>query len=173
MFELFKLIGSAHRELRIDTKAGIDLIRNYVAVAPSARHIQDYRRATRPTWDNRKPACGEYNCFGHVFAARRTSIDEDSEILRIRDEDGYRLLDNHEAPEVDDLVVYTHPIFGFVHVAQAIEVAPVGAGGKKIVARALSKWNDSWGEDYHSVSDVPFGTPIDDFTIEYWTDRPV
>src|SRR4051812_48949784 len=104
MFEVQKLLTTT-RTLQLQTKLGHE-IGNQIAPPPSARHISDYDRLRDSSWRNRRPACGEYNCFGHVFAARRTSIYEDVEVTKILEDDGYRKLDPNESPKPEDIIIY-------------------------------------------------------------------
>lgn len=87
----------------------------------------------------------------------------------VLDEDGYHRI-NFVAAAVGDLVIYRGQIEGLIHVAQIVEVTfETGAVMNLPRIRALSKWDDSAGEDIHVIHDVPFKF---DGPIEIWTDRP-
>lgn len=124
--------------------------------------------AARSVWEKRFPLiprsqASGYNCFGLVFAARRTCITDGNVVEKVifRD-DGYRLV-----PEADvmvgDVVAYRKvkgsPI---EHVAVVI-----GVDLMKAQIRALSQWGED-GEYIHLVKDVPdaYGS-----VIEYWSER--
>jgi hypothetical protein len=169
MFELQKLL-STKKVLRLETKLGRQ-IENQVAPPPSARHVSDYNRSRNPAWENRRSACGEYNCHGHVFAARRTSIYEDIEVTKILMDDRYRKLGDDERLKPDDILIYVWKE-KIIHAARVMEVGKLSNNpdSRTIVKRALSKWNDSWGEDFHGVSEVPFALQFPDYQVETWTD---
>lgn len=176
MFELQKLLPPSEKRLALATKQG-NPIENSVAPVPSAKHIADYERDRRVGWSRRKNPCGAYNCHGHVFAARRTSIYPDPEIWGIIREDGYRKLNDSENVQPDDIACYFTGDGHFVHVARVMEVSGVGihrGNSQQFASRLLSKWNDSSGEDFHTLGDVRFPPyEYSDLTVQLFTDRPL
>ena len=123
---------------------------------------------------NRKGATGVYNCFGVVFASRRTSVDDDIE--RVLREDGFRQLNTGEKPMTGDLVCYRHESANLLHVAVVTRIDNIlgsshqelGTGG----VFALSKWNDSFGEDEHNIRNHAWAPEFGRIAIEFFTDRP-
>ena len=123
---------------------------------------------------NRKPATGVYNCFGMVFASRRTSVVDD--IDRVLREDGFRQLKIGEKPRTGDLVCYRAESVDLLHVAVVTRIDPIlgssnqelGTGG----VWALSKWDDGCGEDEHNIHHHAWGPEFDPIAIEFFTDRP-
>jgi hypothetical protein len=166
MFEELRLIGGGDRQLPLATKGGTQ-IANSVAPAPEARHLLKYKqiRQKHSSWRSRKDPCGEYNCYGMLFASRRTAIYEDVEVSRILTEDGYRQIPFANAA-VDDIAVY-QAFHGFVHAGRIVEVGVATEPSLRPII-VLSKWDDTTGEDLHMIWDVPFKI---DRPIEIWTDR--
>lgn len=125
-------------------------------------------------WTKRKPATGIYNCAGHVWASRRTSILDPQDWQVILRDDDYRLLNESEAPVPGDLVLYLDQANReALHVGRILGLSPGVASGAQEIPWVLSKWNSTSGEVMHSVHDVPYhsqGIPV---AVEYWTDRPL
>lgn len=171
MFEIASLIGTPDREIPLGTMQGTQ-IPNTVAIAEvpdyAARRYYIMREPFRLKWKQRKHPCGIYNCFGHVFAARRTSIydDENSWIRLIQVEDGYRVIGPTDRAVIGDIAVYLNkPDQSFLHVGRIVladytESLPL--------IKVLSKWNDIAGEDIHILHDVPYSF---EYEVEIWTDR--
>lgn len=131
--------------------------------------------SAHPGWEIRKRACGVYNCFGHVWASRRTAVYEESEVERILADDGYRVLASAETPLQGDLALYALVAGGdLLHVGLVVELRRISSSGGSPLGHGapwvLSKWNDVSGEVVHHVNDVPF--PADEFSVAFWTDRP-
>jgi hypothetical protein len=175
VFEEVLLGRNKGRSIELQTHQG-SRIENSIAVHPVPPHAAlkfDRRFAQHREWDIRKPATGIYNCFGPVWAARRTAVYDkfDEAVLMVREDDGYRAVDwKRETPVPGDVVIYWEtlkPYSGCVHVARVVYVRK----RKKLppVIHALSKWDDVCGEVIHEVNDVPFPAA----QIEYWTDRPL
>lgn len=101
-----------------------------------------------------RPPIAGYNCFGHVFAARRTILyDADVELILV--EDGFAEIAKRDmAP--DDVVVYADDR-GPIHVAKVLRREPrvVQAGGSSghIEWKVLSKFDDVSGEYEHWIDD--------------------
>ena len=122
---------------------------------------------------NRKPATGVYNCFGMVFASRRTSVVDDIEsVLR---EDGFRQLNTGENPMTGDLACYRAESAGLLHVAVVTRIDPIKDPSNQKLGRgpvfALSKWDDGCGEDEHNINHHAWD-PEWGIAIEFFTDRP-
>lgn len=168
MLEFARLIGTPTRRIVVQTRLGTS-IDNVQAPTPDAHSVAVYIRMRhgRMTWEQRKPALGIYNCFGHVWANRRTAIYEPSEIQTILREDGYRQLPDDELPVAGDIALYQDANRGtYLHVGEVVNV-PREEEIQNL--RILSKWNDSCGEDYHHPRDVP--PQYEPYNLQYWTDR--
>lgn len=172
MFELARLVGTPPKGIILQTRAGHNL-ENSQSCEPDARIHDRYNllRRNHLSWVQRKPACGIYNCFGLVWASRRTALYKESDISQILKDDGYRRLVSEENSQPGDIVLYlrnSDNTRDTLHAALVIELKQLGTSR---IERVLSKWNDTFGEDIHLINDVPehFG----DYRIEFWTDRPV
>jgi hypothetical protein len=146
-------------------------ISNSVAPEPTQQHLARYEALLKKHalgWRPRKPPCGGYNCFGHIWTSRRTSIYDVDAVRRIFAEDGYRIT---PTPEVDDLAIVVQQQ-DIHHVGRVVEVRSIVPGGLS-VAWIVSKWDDWGGEVVHPTTDLPFD-PAHGFhvEVEYWTDRP-
>jgi len=169
MFEEVILLGAPDRSIALETRRGRP-IRNVQTPEPGKRERARYeliRKKYGSAWSHRKPACGFYNCFGMVFASRRTSILEEEMVERVLTDDGYRLLVGEE-PVPGDLVLYRDGLTGgLLHAAMVLRCERMGNAS---IPFALSKWNDSAGEDMHHVQHHCWRDF--DLKLEYWTDRP-
>ena len=171
MFEEEILLNDAPRSIRLETHAG-NRIENAVAPAADEHSARKYTLLTRHYggfWTNRKPACGVYNCFGMVFASRRTAIyDEDGlQVARILSDDGYRKVAQEKDVLPGDLALYYgEPGRRLLHVAVIMQKEKLG------VLFALSKWNDTSGEDEHHVQNHCWDDKYDNVRLEFVTDRP-
>lgn len=163
MFDLSNL-GTPETTIRLQTRNGAD-IKNAQAAGPDFRAREDYRRlrSARTAWVPRKAPSGGYNCFGLLWASRRTSIYDDDQVDLILRDDGYRRTDASRAV-VGDIVLYRSSLNTLLHGGLIVRIEFVG---KQAVLFVLSKWNDCYGEDIHQSLDVPW----EDFTCEVWTDR--
>lgn len=169
MFELQRLSGGASRTIPLATRLG-NSVANEVAPDPSEQHLARYAALLTKHalgWTPRKPSCGGYNCFGHAWASRRTSIYDDQSVRQILSEDGYRR--THQ-PVQDDLALVVQD--GDIHhVGRVVELRSIVTGSEAI-PWIVSKWNDWGGEVLHSVRDLPFDRSHGfDVVVEYWTDR--
>ena len=175
MFEDLWLLGSQERDIPLYTRLR-SRVRNSQAQEPDDRSLQKFDRllAQHRRWELRKAACGTYNCFGHVWASRRTAIYEQSEIEIIRRDDGYRLLGMNETPRPGDLAVYCDSqeqsiyhvgVVCELRLAVALDDRPQPA----TVPWILSKLDDASGEVVHHMNDMHLP---DGFTVNFWTDRP-
>lgn len=125
MFEELKLLGPTERSIVVQTRKGTP-IENVIETEPGEPERRRYQLLLKrfgQNWRERKPAVGVYNCAGHIWASRRTSILADDAWRTILKEDGYRRLPDTEMPVVGDLVVYrdaTNQCFN--HVGAILEV---------------------------------------------------
>jgi hypothetical protein len=179
------LIGSAAGSaMCLQTRAGRDVVHQQAAnVGPREINIyQLFRAKFGAHWEPRKPACGVYNCFGHVFADRRTAIydESDTEIAKIIADDGYRRIGQDERPQLDDIALYrqrdTRTLLHAARIVRKTTLNPL------LITRiplpvwpheyyAVSKWSDATGEDIHRIDDIPYAQQGFDIEIEIWTDR--
>lgn len=166
MFERIALAGSRPRSIRLDTRAGNRIV-NEQSLPPDPQTVAIFERIRQRhgQWRLRKECCGTYNCFGHVWASRRTCIFESGEVERILEEDEYVRIDLVQA-EGGDVVTYRHAGSKEIWHAGVIEMRELTGGG--FVPWVLSKLNASKGEVFHPIDDVhaPFS-----WEREIWTDR--
>jgi hypothetical protein len=170
MFEIARLVGTPPGKIILQTRVGRN-VENSQPCEPDATLKAKYDLLRRNRlWENRKPACGFYNCFGLVWANRRTAIYDEDAISQILMEDGYRRLQTDEQPSIGDIVLYRHlsgDIYDTLHAAVVMELRQIG---ETKIPWILSKWNDVSGEDIHAILDFP--QHFQGCLIEYWTDRP-
>lgn len=153
------------------TKRGSRIANN----GPAAELPPDRMREAERLWKREisgikiRSHSSSYNCVGLPFASRRAVIDN-TLILWILEEDGYRQIhENNVQP--GDLVVYYGPLeptpshIGVVIRLKRLDVAGRAAGKPRIVV--LSQWGFD-GEYEHGLGDVP--TLYGD-RWEFWTDR--
>ncbi len=166
MLELARLLGTPQKII-LQTRRGQN-IDNSQSCTPDEMTIRRYNllRSKHASWRNRKQPCGFYNCFGLVWASRRTSIYEESEISKILIDDGYRQITEVEM-QPGDIVLYRFQ-GNTLHAAMFIEFREIQLG-KSPVPWVLSKWGDVFGEDFHPINDVP--GHFEGCHIEIWTDR--
>jgi hypothetical protein len=182
-FNAIRGLLSEPETLALETRAH-HAIPNEVVPPPSAEDLRllDFRQSLLNTerWMLRKPRSFGYNCAGHAWASRRTSILEDSAVRMILADDGYRTLRDGEDPIQGDLVLYWNRTTGgqeswmhtgVVHELRGLATSanPSGMGGKG-VPWVLSKWSAFDGEWLHRYDDVPWGK--DGLVIQFLTDRP-
>lgn len=173
MFESLAFASSPRRSIRLDTRTGKE-IENEQSLPPDERTISIFRRIVKqhPQWTTRKECCGIYNCFGHVWASRRTCIYNTDHVWRIFEEDGYREIDLSKASGGDIAVYLTENPREVWH-AGVIELRDITTGGGNSIQNVpwvLSKLNDTQGEVFHPIRDVhaPF-----EFVVKIWTDRRI
>lgn len=115
------------------------------------------------SWQVRAPIDVHYNCAGHVWGSRRTSIYKLKEWIKILEEDGYS---RTSSPVPDDIVIYYMDDGSMAHVARVHQLIPSDFGPS--VAVVVSKWGDMGGEVCHFVHEVPHSIRA---KYEFWTDR--
>jgi hypothetical protein len=162
------LRGDTEERLLLETRDHWP-IPNSVAPEPGERERASYAalRAKHPVWRSRKNACGVYNCYGLVFASRRTCIRDDEHVERILKGDGYRPIAEGEALP-GDLALYAERSIGLLHVSIIMEQQPLGTSK---VHFGLSKWNDCSGEDIHNLADHPWNGLDFNVSIRFMTER--
>jgi hypothetical protein len=175
MFELLRLTGFEEGGITLETRLR-NRVDNSQAAEPDEHAVRKFRYllSLHRGWELRKAPCGIYNCFGHVWAARRTAIYEESGVETILRDDGYRALNSSENPRQGDLALYCDSVRGsLLHVGIVCELRGLVASDGTSVGIAapwiLSKLNDVSGEVLHHSKDVPYGKG--NFELEFWTDR--
>ena len=102
-----------------------------------------------------------YNCFGMVFANRRTCIVDWTDVQLVLDEDDFHTLPwDPAAWERGDIVLYRKEHEAEIHhVALIADLRPDFAEAA-IEVWVVSAWGD-FGEYFHQIDDVPLscGTP--------------
>jgi len=175
MFEELRLLGSTEKSIVVQTRMGTS-VENLVELDPGETGRRRYDLLLErfgANWWQRKPATGVYNCAGHVWASRRTSILKLVCWQTILEEDGYRSLQDAETPVTGDLVLYADEEAGeYLHVGMIMEMREGISRDAPKIPWVLSKWNSTSGEVMHHVHDVPYGRQEMRTKIEYWTDRP-
>jgi len=179
MFEVPQLIGTPIRDIALDTRTRVHIL-NSQAADPDYQSIRADRRRldTHRFWKPRKPISGQYNCYGLIWASRRTAIYEQSAIATVFREDGYRELGPAEQPLWGDVVLYfltgTKSIIHAGIVSEVLPLEVMGSAVSNVTGAStiwiLSKWGDASSEVLHQLQDVPWGTG--EFTYLFWTDRP-
>ena len=174
MFEIVKLGGSRESGIALETRKRTPL-RNSQAPEVDQTAIQKFQRLLQryTGWELRKTACGLYNCFGLVWASRRTAIYDEPAVKNILQDDGYRELQNNESPSPGDVALYYDAQRkSILHVGLICELRQLYAGSEESRQRIpwiLSKWNDTSGEVLHHFNEVPWQP--NDFTVAFWTER--
>lgn len=166
MFERVKLFGSGEKGIALATRHGRN-ISNCQAAETDAYGRRKFQLLLRDHvgWKLRKEACGIYNCFGHVWASRRTAIYEQPAVEMILQDDGYRQLRNGESVCEGDLALYLTPeTTSILHVGLVCEVRAIGATG---IPWILSKWDGAVGEVLHHFMEPPYNES--DFRVVFWT----
>jgi hypothetical protein len=108
-----------------------------------------------------------YNCYGLVFANRRTWVHEHDLELIFQD-DGYRSLKNKYAAQVGDLVIYRETEKGPIVHAGVVARIDNRIETKGYSLFVLSQWGED-GEYLHREDIVP---PLFGDSRQYWTHRP-
>ena len=167
MFEILNLLGATKKSIALETKLG-NPIENEIAPEPSVRNIKKdeilYKNNANK-WARRVQAIGRYNCFGLVWANRRTSIYSESARKLILADDGYREILLMGVPYPDDLIVYEDMDSNCViHIGKVLMV-------KDSEIKILSKWDDSSGEYIHSPEDSPYRKVFPSLRTYYITER--
>lgn len=175
MFETASIMGTLEIMIDLMTREGTPIC-NSQAPAPNEINKNKFRMLldSHANWLLRKEPCGYYNCFGLVWASRRTAVYEQEQVELILNEDGYRRLKSDEQPRSGDLAVYYFNDNSIIHVGMITELKYiVGSSTSSTDSEKfpwlLSKWNDSGGEVLHHYQDVPW--PEGEYRIIFWTER--
>jgi hypothetical protein len=167
VFEIPRLFGTPPRDIPLVTRKHRS-IANQQELSSDARASARWTRllALHPRWEVRKGPEGIYNCFGHVWAGRRTSILDSFAIATILQDDFCRTV---SAPRVGDLALYLHQGGGgALHVGEVLEFRRLLHGADSQEPWVLSKLNSTMGEVVHALHDVGFK----DYRVVFITDRP-
>jgi hypothetical protein len=112
-------------------------------------------------WKQRRPPIAGYNCFGHVFANRRTAL-YNLDVELVLAEDGFGRISGLESIVVGDIVIYSDET-GPTHAARVerlerleqVIVSPTEQGSNPPgpIPIVLSKFDDVSGEYEHPLED--------------------
>lgn len=179
MDDVFGNLGllNTERSIVLQTRQGTSIPNSQSPHPPATKQVTDYERLRSQhgaNWTQRKPATGTYNCFGLAFASRRTAIYRTGDVELLLKEDGYRRLEITDTPQPGDVLLYIDAEDrSIIHCAVVMEIRRLEGGGVPAghIPWALSKWNDSYGEDLHHCRHVFFYKDCK-WTLEIWTDRP-
>jgi hypothetical protein len=170
MFGDVNILGTPPRGIKLQTRRGND-IANEAALAPEARHIRSFQDLLTVfnRWEVRCDPIGIYNCAGHVWASRRTSIYDDFAYRLIIDDDGYREISEANVRPGDITIYLDEEDREIYHVGLVVEMRELVVGGSTRVPWVLSKLGDSMGEVLHSAYD--FRLPNYSLRPRFWTER--
>jgi hypothetical protein len=168
MLEMARLVGTPPGKIILQTREGKD-VENSQSCPPDGTIMARYAllRRMHSGWINRKPACGIYNCFGLVWASRRTAVYDEGAISQILKDDGYRQLLPGGTPQPGDIVLYRNSN-STMHAAIVMELRQLQPDGS-MIPWVLSKWGNVFGEDFHAIQNIP--KDLEGCIIEFWTDR--
>lgn len=148
------------------TRKGTAIPNTPGGLAPAGR-VQEFEdTCAAKGLTKRKRACGGYNCFGLVFAHRRTEITEARLIDTILHEDGYHIIEQQYAMP-DDVALYRSSDGLPAHVARILRVTHL----PQLSIRVVSKWGAHGGETLHPLEELLYASSLDVKSIEIWTDR--
>ncbi len=173
MFENLQLLGMRERKIVLQTRLG-NPIENLQTAEPDEQDIRKFEGIfAEHEWTLRKKACGMYNCFGHIWAARRTCIYDLEGVKTILQDDGYRKLSAGEKPLYGDIALYFFPPpeAEIWHAGLVCELREFDGLDISPVPWVLSKFGAVYGEALHAAKDVP--NPEEGCDLEFWTDRPM
>jgi|GEM_PF-450968 len=178
MFEEAQLLGNTERKIILQTRLG-NTIQNYVEVDPPPPHsCRIYRLFANKyggNWRERKPPTGTYNCAGHVWACRRTTILDPAEWTKILEDDGYRQLADGESPWPGDIAIYVDRDKDdeILHVGRVYKMIDGLQPSSLRIPLVMSKWNSTSGESVHQVHDDPYRKEGFNVRVKFYTDRPI
>lgn len=186
MFEELALLTPTKKSIALSTHRNTP-IDNDIALEPTFQELNLNARLLKKfyRWEPRRPPGGVYNCIGHVWASRRTSVFDNAEkqVMTIFSDDNYRILSDEEEPWPGDIITYwgsKKDHTNFIHVGVVFELRDGVSGSTVRIPWILSKWNSALGEVLHSFKDHPFLEHLsfldrmnsDECQVEFWTDRP-
>jgi len=171
MFDLIGQYGNTEREIPLGTLLGTP-IQNGVAGPGIYGNLAEWQDdlAAQPSWRPRRIPCGIYNCFGLVFASRRTCVYDPKLIDMILREDRFDEI-NEQQTAIGDVVVYRNSQGEAIHASVVVERTPLVVGSNVDLILVLSKWGPHSGESIHRVQDVPGRLGADFVKTQFWTDR--
>lgn len=116
----------------------------------------------RDSWPTKKEPTAGYNCFGHVFASRRTGLYK-VDVDTILYEDGFGRIPNAGDADVGDAVIYSDED-GPTHAGVLIRFDEVELGlqpgdAPTRIPLVLSKFDDVSGEYEHKLADHSWSHP--------------
>lgn len=172
MFGNVKILGTPPRGIKLQTRRGND-IANEIAPAPEIRHMRSFQDLLRKfkSWEIRCESVGIYNCAGHVWGSRRTSIYDDSAYRLIISDDDYQKISVIDVRPGDIVLYFDEEHREIYHVGMVVQLRDLIVGGNTKVPWVLSKLGDSMGEVIHSAYDIhlPNYSP----EPEFWSERAV
>jgi hypothetical protein len=173
MFELIEMAGTPEISIALETRLRRP-VANSQPAAPDQRALQKFQRLcnAHDRWVRRKEPCGIYNCFGHVWASRRTAIYWDEEVAEILIDDGYVEIPEGEAT-FGDIALYFEPVSKMLLHAGIVNHIEALAGTTQAIGKGvpwiLSKLDPSSGEVLHHFRDPPY--KADEYAVVFITDR--
>jgi hypothetical protein len=130
-------------------------------VLETQKYIAKYSHCTHRT----KAPCLKYNCHGLTFAARRTAIDNPTDVQAILDDDGYQKIPTQDVLP-GDIAIYRAPATAGAEIEHSgVVVSP--PGGLVAQPLILSKWGAA-NEVIHRAYDSPYVGSI----VEYYRVTP-
>jgi hypothetical protein len=124
-----------------------------IPVGMASGFSERYRRQFPGIQERTSNPTASYNCHGMVFAARRTSIIEASEVRKILREDGYREIEVRQALPGD---VALYVIDGAIEHSAFVVEPPSTLS----IPRVVSKWGN-WVEVVHWANQCPWAMEPD------------
>jgi hypothetical protein len=177
MFDRFTIHGTPRRSIQLATRRGSQIENEQSLDAGMVTEWRDYLNDfAHLALEVRRGACGPYNCAGHVWASRRTSIYSSKDYELILAEDGYVKLPAGTLPMLGDLAVYWfRELQKIWHVGQVVKLQTLEADftlqrPRTLIPYVLSKFSDWGGEVIHQAERIPPTSGCTSYT-EYWSDR--
>ena len=137
--------------LNLETRAR-RFIHNVMRLEVEPEIMRERIRVTRETFPGAIPVSASivYNCYGLVFAARRSAIVDEEDVHAILEDDGYKTMPwDPAAWMVGDVVLYRNAAGELAHVGiVAGKTIDLKTGNIKV--DVLSAWGDS-GEYLHPI----------------------
>lgn len=142
------LVGTPTWQIELATQIGTH-INNETSVPTISVPLRRQRMEDefRNTFHPVRPPIYGYNCFGHIFASRRTAIYKPDINLILR-EDGFGLISEDQAAAAD-VVIYSDSA-GPVHVGRITRITRTDRAQH---VHVLSKFDDCSGEYEHEIQD--------------------
>lgn len=126
---------------------------------PSGTTLQRDQRFAGFYVRHRPPIHG-YNCYGLVFAGRRTGLFDELDIEQILCEDGFEMVADADAA-VGDVVLYRDTRGEHLHAAPILRFDRLLSTGDTQVPIVLSKFDSTSGEFEHRIDDSRWsGEPV-------------